>query len=62
MTRRACPVTQASIARAIRAAKQTGARTVRVEGSAIVIELDNSHGENPQVVKERLAGDREAVL
>jgi len=67
MTRRPCPVTQSAIARALRAAKQEGARAVRIEPDGtiwIVPQLDAKWGtgENPQIVKERLAEQRDAVL
>ena len=63
MTRRACPVTQAAIARAIRAARKEGARAIRVEPDGTIwIDPAPSHGENPQLAKERLAEQREAVL
>jgi hypothetical protein len=63
MTRRPCPVTQAAIARAIRAARQEGARAVKIEPDGTIwIDPASSQGENPQLAKERLAAEREAVL
>ena len=65
MPRRACHVTQSAIARALRAAKQEGARAVLIEPDGrilIGLKSDLNTGENPQVVKERLAEQREAVL
>jgi hypothetical protein len=72
MPRRACPVTQAAIARAIRAARQEGACAIKIlPDGTIWIDPNRVHGENPQLAKERLAdenylaginGKREAVL
>jgi hypothetical protein len=63
MTSRPARVSQADIARALRAAKQIGARVVRIEPDGTIwIDPTSGPGENPQVVKERLAAEREAVL
>jgi hypothetical protein len=63
MTHRPARVTQADIARALRAAKQTGARMVKIEPDGTMwIDPNGPPGENPQLAKERLAAEREAVL
>ena len=62
MPRAACQVTEVALARVIRAARKEGARIIRIElPGTILIDLTPSHGENPQLVKERSA-DREAVF
>lgn len=63
MPRRPCSVTQSAIARAIRAAQQTGARIVKIEPDGnILIDPAPDHGENPQLAKERVAESGESVL
>lgn len=64
MPRRPCQVTQSVIERAIKAARHTGAHSVRIQTGTdcwIEIMLGADHGENPQLAKER-AAERDAVL
>jgi hypothetical protein len=64
MTRRPASFTQSSIARALRAVKQVGVRAVvkLAPDGTISIVPDERHGENPQIAKEKVAVDREAIL
>jgi hypothetical protein len=66
MPRRACPVTQASIARALRAVRQLGMEaSVRLEpdGAIVIIPGEKVSGEILQAaIEKHLAADREAVL
>jgi hypothetical protein len=60
MPRRAATLTQADIARAIRAARQEDAASVEVKpGGAIVIHLSP---QSPQVTEDRVEPTKEIVL
>ncbi len=64
MPRKPARFMQSDIARALRAVAQVGIRAAvkLVPDGTILIIPDESAGENPQLAKKRLAGDREAVL
>jgi hypothetical protein len=64
MTRRPVSFTQSDLARALRAVKQAGIRAAvkLAPDGTILILPDDRHGENPQVVKEQVAVEREAIL
>jgi hypothetical protein len=61
MTTRA-PATQATIARAIRAAKKTGAREVVVEGASIRIVLVDNNGDSGERPKAKVAKRPERLI
>ena len=58
MSRRAATITQADVARAIRAAKQAGAATVEVRPNGIII----VHVAAPSMAPEELASDQDIIL
>lgn len=61
MSRRPSKVTQADVARAIRAAKQAGASTVRIlSDGTIVIDMQVPNPVNPEEIK--IAPEEEIVL
>jgi hypothetical protein len=63
MSRRPAQLSQADIARAVRAAKQAGAKEVEVrltEGSTIIIRMDASRPAEP--AEEALAQYKDVVL
>lgn len=64
MPRRPARFTQADIARALRAVAQVGVKAavkLAPDGSILIIP-DDSHGANPQIVKELIADPGESVL
>lgn len=64
MPRRPARFTQSDIARALRAIEQVGVKAavkLAADGNIWIVQ-DNGHGENPQLAKERVAVDREAML
>jgi hypothetical protein len=56
MPRRAATITQADVARIIRAAKQAGARqvTVEVNGVPVIVDLQSTASEQPLEEKEEI--------